>query len=209
MTIFDYENPRLEGVNVTVPPRSGSGDLCSFELDLSADRYGAKELAMSAVSNAQLWHRRLGHLHAQPFPLANGNLIGSFTPMAIGSYKYVSKGGEYIGEEFQQYCLETGIVQEFAGTNTPHQIGVSERVRRNLCAMVRFMLADSDFPSSMWGELFMATACLKNRTPREALTMKTPFKMLHGEEADLSHLYVIRSRTFVHIKVYRKLDAAV
>ena len=64
-TIFDYKNPRLEGFNVTVPLRSESGDLYSFVLDLSADRYGAKELAMNAVANAQVWHRRLGHLRAQ------------------------------------------------------------------------------------------------------------------------------------------------
>ena len=65
VTIFDYENHRLEGFNVTVPLRSESGDLYSFVLDLSADRYGAKELAMNAVTNAQVWHRLLGHLHAQ------------------------------------------------------------------------------------------------------------------------------------------------
>ena len=65
VTIFDYENPRLEGFNVTVPLRSESGDLYSFVLDLSVDRYGAKELAMDAVANAQVWHLRLGHLHAQ------------------------------------------------------------------------------------------------------------------------------------------------
>ena len=52
-TIFNYENPRLEGFNVTVPLRSESGDLYSFVLDLSADRYGAKELAMNTVANAQ------------------------------------------------------------------------------------------------------------------------------------------------------------
>ena len=68
------------------------------------------------------------------------------------------KGGEYTGEEFRQYCLETGIIQEFAATNTLQQIGVSERVGRTLCAMVRCMLADSGFPSPMWGELFMAAA---------------------------------------------------
>ena len=62
---IDNENPRLEGFNVSVPLRSESGDLYSFVLDLSADRYGAKELAMNAVTNAQVWHRRLGHLHAQ------------------------------------------------------------------------------------------------------------------------------------------------
>ena len=64
-TIFDYENPKLEGFNVTVPPRSESADLYSFVLGLGADRYGAKELAMNAAANAQVWHRRLDHLHAQ------------------------------------------------------------------------------------------------------------------------------------------------
>ena len=110
------------------------------------------------------------------------------------------KGGEYTAEEFRQYCLETGIVQEFAATNTPQQNGVSECVGRTMCAMVRCMLADSGFPSSMWRELFMVAAYPKNRNPHKALKMKTPFKMLHGEEADLSHLRVIGARTFVHIK---------
>ena len=74
--------------------------------------------------------------------------------------------------------------------------------------MVRCMLADSSFPPSMWGELSIAAAYLKNRTPHKALKMETPFKMLHGEEADLSHLRVIGARAFVHINDFRKLDAA-
>ena len=65
VTTFDYENPRLEIFNAAVPLRSESGDLYSFMLDLSADRYGANELAMKAVANVQVWHWRLGHLHAQ------------------------------------------------------------------------------------------------------------------------------------------------
>ena len=54
----------------------------------------------------------------------------------------------------------------------------------------------------------MAAAYLNNRTPHKVLKMETPFKMLHGKEADLSHLRVIGARTFVHIKDSRKLDAA-
>ena len=111
-------------------------------------------------------------------------------------------------EEFRQYYLETGIIQEFAATNTPQQIGVSERVGITLCATVRCMLADSGFPSSMWGGLFMAAVYLKNKTPHKVLKMETPFKMLHGEEADLMHFRVIGARAFVHIKDSRKLDAA-
>ena len=55
----------------------------------------------------------------------------------------------------------------------------------------------------------MAAAYLKSRTPHKALRMETPFKMLHGEEADLSHLCVIGARTFVYIRDSKKLDAAV
>ena len=109
-------------------------------------------------------------------------------------------GGEHTGEEFRQYCLESGIIHEFAATNTPQQIGVSERMGRTLCAMVRCMLADSDFPSSMSRELFTAAEYLKSRTPHKALKMETLFKMLHGREADLSRLRVIVARTFMHIK---------
>ena len=63
VTIFDYENPRPERINVTVPLRNESGNLYLFVLNLSVDGYGAKELAMDAVANAQVWHRRLGHLY--------------------------------------------------------------------------------------------------------------------------------------------------
>ena len=63
MTILDYENPRLEGINVTVPLRSESGDLYSFVLNLSADGYGTKGLATNAIANAQVCLWRLGHIH--------------------------------------------------------------------------------------------------------------------------------------------------
>ena len=67
--------------------------------------------------------------------------------------------------------------------------------------MVRYMLAERGFPSSMWGELFRPAANFKNRTPKKALKRETPFKMLHGEETDdLLHPRVIGVRTFVHVK---------
>ena len=65
VTILDYENPRLEGFNVTVPLQSESGNLCSFVLDSSANQCDAKESEMIAVANAQMWHRKLGHVNAQ------------------------------------------------------------------------------------------------------------------------------------------------
>ena len=69
------------------------------------------------------------------------------------------------------------------------------------------MLTDSGFPSFMWGGLLKASAYLKNWTPHKALNMETLFKVLDGEEANLSHLRVNGGRTVVEIKD-RTLDAA-
>ena len=296
-SIFDIENPRLEGHGITIPLRIGDNNIYSFVLDLSADGYGATELAMNAVANAELWHRRLGHLNKRtldfmqrrdgngitfdgtladcdvcavgkshqlahpkkaenadikaPFQLVYADLMRPFAPAAHGGHKYVSKitdhfsrwnavyllcskdqalaslqayvtstgipfssrivrfradkGGEYTGKDFQAYCLETGIKQEFAATNTPQQIGVSERVGRTLCAMVRCLLVDSGLPPNLWGELMLTTTYLCNRVSHSALKMETPYKVLYGKEADLSHLKIIGPRAFVHIKDSTKL----
>ena len=45
--------------------------------------------------------------------------------------------------------------QEYSATNTPQQIGVSERMERMLCAMVRCLLVDSSLLPNLWGELML------------------------------------------------------
>ena len=58
--IFDLDNPRLELSDITIPLRAEDDDLYSLVFDLRADSHGGKELAINAMANAQLWHRRLG-----------------------------------------------------------------------------------------------------------------------------------------------------
>ena len=248
---------------------------------------------MNAVSNAQLWHRRLGHLNrrslelmqrhdgkgitcdgtiadcgvctagkgqqlahpkkaqhvgiTRPFQLCYGDLTGHFTPEAYGGFKYVrkitdqftrwtavyllenksfafdsfrlfvtstaipcgdrvirwraDKGREFTGEAFKQYYLETGITQKFAATNTPQQNGLSVRVGRTLCSMIRCLVVDSGLPSKFWGKLMLTAAYLCNRMPNSGLDMETSFKRLYGKEANLLHLKIIGA--FVHIRLPR------
>ena len=54
VSIFDVNKPRLEAGDITVPLRGEDDDIYSFKLDLSADGYAGKELAMNAVANAQV-----------------------------------------------------------------------------------------------------------------------------------------------------------
>ena len=67
VSIFDFNKPRLEAGKITVPLLT----LYSFHLNLSADGYAGKELAMNAVTNAQVWDRRLGHLYKRSLELTN------------------------------------------------------------------------------------------------------------------------------------------
>ena len=65
----DIESPRLEDHSITTPLRIRGNGLSSFVLNLSADDYGATELAMNTVTNSQLWHRRLGRLSEKTLEL--------------------------------------------------------------------------------------------------------------------------------------------
>ena len=114
------------------------------------------------------------------------------------------RGGECTGNAFRQYCREVGVRLEFAATNTPQQIGANERVGRTLAGMVRCLLADSGLPHFLWGELFLTASYLRNRAPHSALNHETPFKTLHGKDADLRHLRVIGAGAFVHVETHQK-----
>ena len=67
--IFDFDKPRLKLSGITVPLRAEDDDLYSLVFDLSADSHGGKELAINAMTNAKLWHRRLGHLNKRSLEL--------------------------------------------------------------------------------------------------------------------------------------------
>ena len=69
VSIFDFDNPRLELSSIIIPFRAEDDDLYSLVFDLSADIHGGKELSRKAMANAQLWHHRLGHLIKRIFKL--------------------------------------------------------------------------------------------------------------------------------------------
>ena len=54
VSIFDFDNPRLELSGITVPLHAEHDDLYSLVFDLSADSYIGKELAKNAMTNADV-----------------------------------------------------------------------------------------------------------------------------------------------------------
>ena len=51
----------------------------------------------------------------------------------------------------------------------------------------------------------MTASYLYNRIPHSSLKMETPYKTIHGKDADLSYLRIMDAGAFVHVKDANKL----
>ena len=83
VSIFNFDDPRLELSGITVPPRAEGDNLYSLVFDLGTESYGGKKLEMNAITNVQLWHRRLGHLNKRSLELRGVTATGS--PLTVQS----------------------------------------------------------------------------------------------------------------------------
>ena len=92
----------------------------------------------------------------------------------------VDKERKFSSKEFPDYCLQTGVSLEYASTNTPQQIGMSERVERTIAAMVRCIFADSGLPKFVWEELMITATFPGSRARHSSVGMQFPYKNLTG-----------------------------
>ena len=58
------------------------------------------------------------------------------------------KGGEYMSNEMNQFCIDAGISRQHTVRNEPHQNGVTERANRTLAEGITALLAESNLPPS-------------------------------------------------------------
>ena len=64
------------------------------------------------------------------------------------------RGGEYISNEFSQFCAEHGIIHEVTPPYSPQSNGVAKRKNRTLTGLVNAMLESSGMSYEWWGKLF-------------------------------------------------------
>eukprot|EP00253_Pinus_taeda_P032069 PITA_32069 len=61
-------------------------------------------------------------------------------------------GGEYISDEFKDFCNAEGIRRELIAPHNPQQNGVAERKNRTIVGAARAMLHDQGLPLHLWAE---------------------------------------------------------
>jgi len=63
-----------------------------------------------------------------------------------------NSSGEYISNEFIDFCKKEGIKKETIVPYNPEQNGVVERKNRSIVEFVQAMLHDQKLPKFLWGE---------------------------------------------------------
>jgi transposase InsO family protein len=119
------------------------------------------------------------------------------------------QGGEYRLGDFNKYCKDNGIIQQFTVPHTPQQNGVAKRKNRTLVECARSMMKGKNLSNEFWAEAINTALYLKNRSPTRCPDNVTPFKALYGSKPTVNNLKAFGCKDFAHIpKENRwKLDA--
>jgi len=80
-------------------------------------------------------------------------------------------GGEYVSQQFKDFCAAEGIKRELTAPHNPQQNGVAKRNNRTIVGAARAMLHDQGLPLHLWVEACNTIVYLQNRSPHRILGM--------------------------------------
>jgi len=117
-------------------------------------------------------------------------------------------GGEYVSQQFKDFCAAEGIKWELMTHHNPQQNGVAERKNRSIVGAARAMLNDQSLPLYLWAEACSTAVYLQNRSPHHILGMKKPMEAFSGKRPDVNHFRIFGPLVYFHVTkdARKKLD---
>lgn len=109
------------------------------------------------------------------------------------------RGGEFMSNEFDLLCNESGMFHQLTTAYSPQQNGVAERKNRTVVEGARCMLKDSGLGRKFWAEAVHTAMYLQNRSPTKALDGMTPEEVYYGKKPNVSHLRVFGCLAYAHV----------
>ncbi len=120
-------------------------------------------------------------------------------------------GGEYVSQQFKDFCAAEGIKWEWTVPHNAQQNGVAERKNRSIVGAARAMLHDQSLPLHLWAEACNKIVYLQNKSPHHIQGMKTPMEAFSGKRPDVSHFRIFGSSVYCHVTkdAQKKLDPTI
>ncbi|KAD6794434.1 hypothetical protein E3N88_05330 [Mikania micrantha] len=97
-------------------------------------------------------------------------------------------GTEFVNKSFTQFCIAKGIFHQTSCVYTPQQNGIVERKHRHLLNVAQSLLFQGGLPLKYWSECILTAVYLINRTPSSVLGGRSPYEVMFGFQAPLTHL---------------------
>ncbi|KAL2235826.1 UNVERIFIED_CONTAM: Retrovirus-related Pol polyprotein from transposon TNT 1-94 [Sesamum indicum] len=186
------------------------------------------------VSQANLWHNRLGHMSEKGMNVLKSKerlpelkrwrwvivntacsesrsgrwraLVENETGLQVKCLRS-DNGSEYSSEGIKNYCADHGIRMQKTIPGTPQQNGVAERMNRTLNEHARCMRLKSGLPKMFWADAVNTAAFLINREPSVPLNNRIPEEIWSGKKVDLSFLCTFGCSAYILNDDRTKLDA--
>jgi hypothetical protein len=108
-------------------------------------------------------------------------------------------GGEYVNNNFTNYCTTQGIQMQHIIPYTPQQNCVAERKNRTLKEMANCMIQSKGLSLKYWAKAINCENYIVNRTPTKALKNITPEEAWTKIKPDVSHFCVFGIMAWAHI----------
>ena len=106
-------------------------------------------------------------------------------------------GGEFVSNEFYDYCEKNGIRRHFSATYTLEQNEVVERKNRTVQEMARMMLNDSKVSDVFWVQVVHTTVYTLNRYLLRSNSDKTPHELWKGRPTNVKHFNIFGSKCYI------------
>lgn len=111
-----------------------------------------------------------------------------------------NNGGEYVSQEFKDFCVAEGIKRELMAPHNPQQNGVAKRKNRMIVGATRAMLHDQALgPLHLWVEACNTAVYLQNRSSHRILGMKTPKEAFSGKRPNVGHFRIFGPSIYCHV----------
>lgn len=116
------------------------------------------------------------------------------------------RGGEFTGNEFNEYLRERGKIRRLTVHDSPQSNGIAERCNGVLVEHARAMLIDSGLPKYLWKEAVKYSMWIRNRTTTHHLDGRTPYEVLYGVKPEIGYIHLWGSWVWVRSLTAGKLD---
>ena len=113
------------------------------------------------------------------------------------------RGGEFISNEFNEFCFEKGIKRQMSSFGTPQQNGIVERRNKIIMDCARTLMIEKNAIRKYQKEAISTIVHTLNKVQLKKDSNLTPYELWYGYKPNVSYFKVFGSKCNI-LKEYRK-----